>query len=253
MESKTKLAIKRFFYPGFNLGTRIRKRIRHSFLKEPNIRTLDLGCGNGYYTGMAVAAGGTALGVSFDADQIARCNEMKPYLPIPSESIEFRVMNAAAIQNMEERFDQIVFLEVTEHIDNDEEVMRNIARLLKPGGVAHISTPDIRWGHWVGFLDRHATGGHVRLGYSAERLEKVVRSAGLDVAHQLKFGGLGNFLAPLQNRMSAAIGGGLMAEGIAFLTVYPFFLLLNLIPVPDSMKIIHYITARKRVTESAPA
>jgi SAM-dependent methyltransferase len=253
MESPSKLRFKKLFFPGCNFGTRTRKFIRRFFLDEPSIRTLDLGCGNGQFTALAVQRAGTALGVSFDPEQIDRCNQFKPYLGVDPSKVEFRVMNADSILKLEERFDQILFLEVIEHIDNDEEVLRNIARLLKPGGVLQLTTPDIRWGHWTGFLDRHATGGHVRIGYTQQRLEQIIRAAGLDVAHQLKLGGLGNFLVPFQDGLIRCLGGSLGAQGFVFILLYPLYRLLNLIPVPDSMRMIQYVCARKRITESAPA
>jgi SAM-dependent methyltransferase len=250
MES-SKLWFKRLFFPGFNLGTRSRRIIRNYMLNEPDIRTLDLGCGNGFFTAMAVKRGGTALGVSFDPGQIDRCNEFKPYLGVDPAKLEFRVMNAVSILELEEKFDQILFLEVIEHIDRDTEVMTNIARLLKPGGVLQLTTPDIRWGLWTGSLDRFARGGHCRLGYTAYRLEQIVRAAGLDVSFQLKIGHLGNFLQPLQYCLIRLFGGGSIAEGIAFLLLYPIFLAVKWIPISDSMRIVQYIQARKPVSSPA--
>jgi len=245
MESPTRLWFKRLFFPGFNLGMRTRAQIRHYMLKEPDSRTLDLGCGNGFFTAMAVKRGGTAVGVSFDSAQIDRCNEFKPYLGVDPAKIEFRVEDAVSIVALEEKFDQILFLEVIEHIDHDAEVMANIARLLKPGGVLQLTTPDIRWGLWTGFLDRFARGGHVRLGYTAYRLEQLVRAAGLDVSFQFKIGTLGMFLIPLQYRLIKLFGGNSTADGIAFLLVYPIYLALKWIPIPDSMRIVQFIQARK--------
>ena len=250
MESPTRLWFKRLFFPGFNLGTRARCKIRHYMLNEPDIRTLDLGCGNGFFTAMAVKRGGTALGVSFDPAQIDRCNEFKPHLGVDPSKLEFRVMNAVSILALEEKFDQILFLEVIEHIDHDAEVVANIARLLKPGGVLQLTTPDIRWGLWTGFLDRFARGGHVRLGYTAYRLEQLVRAAGLDVTFQIKIGSLGNFLFPLQFRLIKLFGGTSTAEGIAFLVVYPIYLALKWIPISDSMRIVQFIQARKPLSPS---
>jgi 2-polyprenyl-6-hydroxyphenyl methylase / 3-demethylubiquinone-9 3-methyltransferase len=251
MES-SKLRSKRFFYPGFNLGTRSRAKIRHYMLNEPDIRTLDLGCGNGFFTAMAVKRGGTALGVSFDPAQIERCNEFKPYLGVDPAKVEFRVMNAASIQALEEKFDQILFLEVIEHIDNDVEVVGNIARLLKPGGVLQLSTPDIRWGRWTGSLDRFARGGHCRIGYSAGRLEQIIRGAGLDVSFQIKIGGLGIFLTPLQAWISRLLGNSTAGEGIAFLLVYPIYLAVKWIPICDSMRMVQFIQGRKPVSGGTP-
>ncbi len=245
----TPSTLKRIFYPGFNLGTRSRKAVGKLFLRETDARTLDCGCGNGYFTAMAVRAGGSALGVSFDAEQIARCNEFKPFMNVPAAKIEFRVSNAADMDAMTERFDQILLLEVIEHIDNDAEVLKKLARLLKPGGVMHLTTPVSRFGQWVGFLDRHNHGGHVRLGYTDARLEQIVRDAGLDIAYQSRLGGLGVFLTPLQLKLCDWLGGTAQSEGIAFLLVWPLFLLLQCIPVSYSLRAFHHIVARKTLTE----
>jgi SAM-dependent methyltransferase len=250
MESPFKFWVKRLFFPGFNLGMRARGQIQAYFLNEPDIRTLDLGCGNGCFTAMAVKRGGTALAISFDTDQIDRCNQFKPYLGVDPSKIEFRVMDAVSILTLEEKFDQILFLEVIEHIDNDAEVMANIARLLKPGGVLQLTTPDIRWGYWTGFLDRFARGGHCRLGYSADRLEQLVRAVGLDVSFQTKVGSLGLFFQSLQFRLIRLLGGTSTAEGIAFSIVYPIYLTLKWVPIPDSMRIIQFIQARKPLSAS---
>jgi SAM-dependent methyltransferase len=245
MASAAKLWFKRKVFPGFNLGTRARHQVGNYFLREQNIRTLDLGCGNGWFTAMAVKRGGTALGVSFDQAQIDRCNQFKPYLGVDASQLEFRVMNAQSLLTLEEKFDQILFLEVIEHIGNDSDVICNIARMLKPGGVLQLSTPDIRWGYWIGTLDRFDTGGHVRLGYSAHRLEEIARKAGLDVVFQTKIGSLGNFLANLQRRMGELFGSSHAAEGAAFLLVYPLYLLLKIFPIPDSMRMYQFMQARK--------
>jgi SAM-dependent methyltransferase len=241
----TPSALKRIFYPGFNLGTRSRKAVGKLFLREADARTLDCGCGNGYFTAMAVRAGGSALGVSFDAEQIARCNEFEPFMKVPADKLEFRVSNAADMDAITERFDQILLLEVIEHIDNDAEVIAKLAKLLKPGGIMHITTPVSRFGQWVGFLDRHNTGGHVRLGYTDDRLEAIVRAAGLDIAYQSRLGGLGVFLTPMQLKLCAWLGGTARSEGLAFLLIYPLFLLLQLVPVTYSLRAFHHIVARK--------
>ncbi len=253
MESADRIRIKRMFFPGFSLGTRARSRIRKFLLEGSGICTLDLGCGNGHFTAMAARRGGSALGVSFDANQIARCNQFKPYLGVEPSRLEFRVMNASEIESLDERFDQVLMLEVIEHIDNDGEVLKKIAALLKPGGVLQLTTPDIRWGHWTATLDRFQSGGHVRLGYTARRLEELVRAAGLDVAFQSKFCGLGNFLVRVQRGIIRLLGGSLTAEGIAFLLVYPAYLALNLVPIPNSLRMSQFIQARKRMEKTEGA
>jgi SAM-dependent methyltransferase len=221
------------------------------FLSEPDARTLDCGCGNGYFTAIAARRGGSALGVSFDPSQIARCNEFKPYMNCPPERLEFRVTDVHQIATMAETFDQILLLEVIEHIDDDALAIKQIARLLKPGGILHLTTPVSRHGHWIGFLDRHDKGGHVRLGYTQERLQSIIRDAGLDIAFQTRVCGWGVYLTPLQDWIGRTVGKSHLAEGIAFAIVYPMFLLLRLIPTPYSMRLIHHFIARRPMRSPA--
>lgn len=239
---------KGLLYPGLDLGSRSRKRIARFFLREPNIHTLDVGCGNGYFASLAARAspGGRALGISFDPDQIRRCNEFKSYMRAPAETLSFRLMNVEKLHELDEQFDQILFLEVIEHIDDDLAALKNIARLLAPNGIVHVTTPDLRYGHWCGTLDRHAAGGHCRIGYTAERLQDIIFEAGLDVAAAGKYGGLGNFLVVPQNAIAKALGHGIPALAVAFSLVYPFYLLLNFLPAPANLQMFHYVIGRKR-------
>jgi SAM-dependent methyltransferase len=237
--------MKRAFYPGFNLGTRYRASVGRLFLSEPDARTLDCGCGNGFFTAMAARRGGTALGVSFDPAQIDRCNEFKPHMDCPPDRLKFRVVNVEQMQTIAERFDQILLLEVIEHIDDDAVAMRNLAKLLKPGGILHLSTPVSRHGPMIGFLDRFDRGGHVRLGYTDDRLRSIIRAAGLDIAFQSRVGGWGVYLTPMQDWIALTLGDSHRAQGIAFAMVYPIYLLLRLIPTPYSLCVFHHIIARR--------
>lgn len=236
---------KRLFYPGFNFGGRSRKPLAKLFLTEKDASTLDVGCGNGHFTFLAARAGGNVLAISFDADAIARCEVMKRSFPELGARVDFQVMDAAQLESLSKCFDQILLLEVLEHIDNDAETLRMIAKLLSPGGVLHITTPDVRLGKWVGVLDRFAQGGHCRLGYSAERLEHLLRSSELDIAYAGRLGYWGDYLDGLRSATSRRLGGSLFAEGIVFLVIYPIYLLLKLIPIGEEHKIFQHFIARK--------
>jgi len=237
--------MKRLFYPGFNLGLRSRSGIARFFLREDRARTLDLGCGNGFFTALAARRGGTAVGVSFDDSQVQRCREFLPSLRIPAGRIAFDVARAEDLGTDGRRYDQVLCLEVLEHVDDDAAALVRIAGVLTPSGILHVTTPDVRLGIWVGALDRHARGGHCRLGYSAERLQDLVRKAGLDVAYVSRVGTLGDYLAPVQNGMARALGSSAMAQGVAFLAVFPLYWLLRWVHAPYRMRMFHYLIARK--------
>jgi SAM-dependent methyltransferase len=248
-----RMFFKRLLYPGLNLGVRSRRSLTRHFLREADSRTLDLGSGNGFFASRACRKGSSVLSVSFDADQIARCQALQPHLGCPPDRLKFEVMTAEKIDQLTEQFDQILLLEVIEHLDDDLAVLRKLAQRLKPGGIIHISTPDCWLGYWVGTLDRHATGGHARVGYSDYRLFRLVEDAGLDLAYQTRLGGIGVYLTPLQSAIAKLLGDSIFAQTLAFLIVYPPYLLVEWIPVPPSWRMFHYAIARRRRTSSQPA
>lgn len=246
-QSRLALWMKWLFFPGLNIASRSRKSIVRFFLAERDCRTLDVGCGNGYFTSRAARRGGTAVGFSFDPSQIERCNQFKPYMGIPADRVTFATADVHTLDQMEEQFDQVLLLEVIEHVDDDALLLRQIARRLKPCGVLHLTTPQSSTGHLVGFLDRHANGGHCRLGYTPQRIESLLMAAGLDVSYSRAVGGLGTYLTPFQNRLNRWLGGNLIAQVTSFGLIYPFYFLLELVPVSSQRKTVLYIIARRPV------
>jgi SAM-dependent methyltransferase len=82
-------------------------------------------------------------------------------------------------------FDRIIASEVLEHIGDDRGALRELARVLRPGGTIAMTVP--RWlpelGCWALADEYHAPavpGGHVRI-YREGVLADRVRAAGLDV------------------------------------------------------------------------
>jgi len=79
-------------------------------------------------------------------------------------------------------FDAVVMLEVIEHIVNAEHLLSEVRRVLKPGGVLVLSTPNFAW--WYNRLRilsgrlSHDEGYHYRF-FTRRSLERQLRVAGL--------------------------------------------------------------------------
>jgi len=98
---------------------------------------LEIGCGEGY--GMAL------LGPK--ADSYKAVDKYLPKIkPLEiGDSVSFEQMNLPPLKGMEANsFDQIFSFQVIEHIEDDELFVAEMHRVLKPGGKAIITTPNIK-------------------------------------------------------------------------------------------------------------
>ncbi len=81
-----------------------------------------------------------------------------------------------------EEFDVASAFDVIEHIDDDEAVLRNLFRAIKPGGYVLITVPQHRW-LWSA-ADSYAC--HCRR-YGAEELHAKVQRAGFEILRSTSF------------------------------------------------------------------
>lgn len=95
---------------------------------------LELGCGTGYGTAELAEALPSVVAV----DRIAPDAETRH----PNAS--FMRADARSIPLRPGRFDMVVSFQVIEHIENPRPYLDTIARMLKPGGCALLTTPNIK-------------------------------------------------------------------------------------------------------------
>ncbi len=83
------------------------------------------------------------------------------------------------------QFDVVICFENIEHILNDEKLMVDMSRCLKPGGKFLLTTPNIDYRPMTkddnGPFRPVEDGGHVRKGYSEQRLRELASLAGMRV------------------------------------------------------------------------
>jgi len=103
-----------------------------------NVRVLDIGCGFGESLGYYEARGCEAYGVEAD-ENIRRVAEKFGY------KAHVGLFDPEVYE--EDYFDYITMGQVIEHVTDPVQTLRGIARVLKPGGVAILSTPNAGgWG-----------------------------------------------------------------------------------------------------------
>jgi len=109
----------------------------------PSSEVLDVGCGNGRAGGPLVSSRGARyIGVDISHTAVAAAREL---------GLDARVIDdASALPFEADRFDFVLSVEVLEHLFRPDLAVAEIARVLRPGGTALITVPNVAyWRHRV--------------------------------------------------------------------------------------------------------
>lgn len=118
---------------------RFREVLEHADL-APGQRVLDLGCGWAYGTHWARTLGCEVTGIDLGMDQLQWARRSLP----DAAALRLTLANAKRMPFRDAAFDRAISVEMMEHVfrpDRDA-VFAEIARVVKPGGVVSISTPN---------------------------------------------------------------------------------------------------------------
>lgn len=110
---------------------------RHLF-RQPNKAgglLLDIGCGNGDFLALARDMGWQVEGVDFDPKAVEVAQ---------SRGLNVRQGGIELLENISDKYDVITLSHVIEHVHAPIDLLQSIYRMLKPGGMLWLETPNVR-------------------------------------------------------------------------------------------------------------
>jgi len=100
-------------------------------------RVLDAGCGTGWFSQRAMAAGADVVSVDVGPNLLAEVRRK-----CPSRCVQGSVMTLGLAANT---FDVVLCSEVIEHTPHPRQAVSELARVLRPGGALILTVPNHAW------------------------------------------------------------------------------------------------------------
>jgi SAM-dependent methyltransferase len=98
---------------------------------------LDAACGEGYGTKILARSAKQVVGVDVSGEAVAHARDR-----YASDQVQFHEADCCDLPFEDERFDCVVSFETIEHLENQDEMLSEFRRVLKPSGFLLISSPD---------------------------------------------------------------------------------------------------------------
>ena len=170
------------------------RRIVEELDPKEGERILDVGCGDGYYLYLLSNLGlkPDLTGADFDPNALASAKRN-----LKGKRIKlFQADLMVKLPFKSESFNKIVMSEVAEHLPDDIEGLREVYRVLQPGGVLCLSVPNANYPFlWdpVNWILEHFFGTHIKNGfwagiwnqhrrlYRPQEIGKVAEKAGFKI------------------------------------------------------------------------
>lgn len=131
-------------------------------------RVLDLGCGNGGFLEGLAGIGDEVFPSDISVESLGFC--ARRGFPRGAVSSGYALPYADGV------FDLVCMFDAIEHIEDDDRAMREVARVLRPGGRVFVSVPAYQFL----YANNDRVAQHYRR-YTRPRLRKVFEQAGLVV------------------------------------------------------------------------
>jgi 2-polyprenyl-3-methyl-5-hydroxy-6-metoxy-1,4-benzoquinol methylase len=151
----------------------------NNFLDNQEGKTcLDIGCGTGAISYSLRKQDGTWHSIDSDENCVILTKKL----------VKERVhqMDATKTNFEDNKFDTVIALDIIEHIEDDDSLVKELHRIIKDDGKLYVTTPHISKTailnyikNWIGLTpDKY---GHVRAGYTTKQLKEKLEKNGFKV------------------------------------------------------------------------
>lgn len=195
----------RFSPCGFRDDARYYERLLEPLLElRGSGRALDVGCGYGYLTRRLARHFDTA-GIDVSEAAIRKCRETLPHLEFAVHEVEEPFPMAP------ETFDVVTLTDVLEHLVDPERMLRNVHRVLAPGGILYVTTPNLnRLRRWL-YAEADRREHHVSL-MSRRALVDVLERSGFRVLRSWTY--VSAYMLPGRFRSDVGPETGVLCEKV---------------------------------------
>lgn len=162
----------------YTLGFYYREKMRaiHRIAPEESFgEILEVGAGRGGLTAL-LYPNAQITNLDFNASFAADAPNRQP-------NVRFVCADATALPLRDQSFDAVTMFDLLEHVPDDRAAAQEALRVLRPGGVLLVSSPNLNWRFpYYGALaplcpheeEMFAEWGHVRRGYEVPDLESII-------------------------------------------------------------------------------
>ncbi len=186
----------KLLFPTYRTRERFVHDVLESLGERPLGRMLNIGSGEGDIDAMLAAYATELDSGDVNADDVEHARALNASVP----NVRYSVLDGERLAFADGTFDVVACLEVIEHVSAPTELLREIARVLKPGGGAVLTCPSVRFpvsydplNAALGPTGKHLSLGAYGYGHSwlvdDRELERWLHVAGLRVARKTHLSG----------------------------------------------------------------
>ncbi len=124
-----------------------KRQLEH--LHAPGKSVLDIGCGGGFLAEEFAKDRYDVTGIDPSGKSIAAARE---HAAKSSLAIDYRVGRGESLPFRDDSFDIVACCDVLEHVDDPAQVLREVSRVLKPGGIFFYDTVNRTFRSWIALI-----------------------------------------------------------------------------------------------------